>query len=81
MKTLYKNSSRIAAAIVGSMVFCSGVALALTTEFHEAPGTEIHTVGRITVTPDGAEFSPTATLGRFEITPTSGRYVPESSTN
>lgn len=72
MKTLYKTTPRIAAAILVSFVLGTGAAVALT---HERQAqTEMPTLGRFTVTPQGAEFEATAHLGRIVVTPVAAHF-------
>lgn len=74
MKTLYRNTPRIAAAILAALIVTTGSAIALT---HDAqpldPAAE--TIGRFVVTPDQARFeAPAPTVGRFVVTPNHARY-------
>lgn len=88
MKTLYKSSRLIAAAIVGSLVLSGGAAVAFTTDTHRnAPAvdsTYVEDLGRFEVTPTKQTHSEGATqaaregesLGRFVVTRNSAVFVP-----
>lgn len=88
MKTLYKSSRLIAAAIVGSLVLSAGAAVALTTDAHRtviaADAKHINDLGRFEVTPTKqthiesatASVSESAILGRFVVTRSNSVFVP-----
>jgi hypothetical protein len=79
MKTLYKNTRLIAAAIVGSLVLSAGAAVALTkdTEPKNAKPVSVDNVGRFVVTPKGTQFVPPAeSVGRFVISQHGAVFVP-----
>ena len=65
MKTLYKSSRLIAAAIVGSLVLSGGAAVALTNDAD-------HRSGAV----DSTHYED---LGRFEVTPTKQTHVDSSA--
>jgi len=79
MKTLYRNTPRIAAALLAAFVVTTGSAIALTRDAERAaaaPGAA-ETLGRFVVTPDHARFeAPAPTIGRFVVTPNASRYEP-----
>jgi hypothetical protein len=89
MTTLYKNTSRIAAAIVASVVFSSGAAIALTHDRFEpvksvaAPTTHDDNLGRFVVTPKSMSYVPaantTASVGRFVVSQHRAVFVPAVS--
>ena len=79
MKTLYKNTRLIAAAIVGSLVFSAGAAVALTKETGQksAKHAPVDNVGRFVVTPKSTQFVPPAELvGRFVVSQHGASFVP-----
>lgn len=81
MKTLYKNSRYIAAAIVGTMVLSASGALALT---HDTPCetptvsmTQVEDMGRFVVTPQKVTYvRPAEDLGRFIVSRHGAVFVP-----
>ena len=82
MKTLYKNSRSIAAAIVGTLVFSTGAALAITGEDSGSQGTalaatRVADMGRFVVTPKTANYvHPAEEVGRFVVNQHSAVYIP-----
>ena len=81
MKTLYKNSRLIAAAIVGTFVFSAGAALALSHDgdvVSQAPTpAQVENVGRFVVTPNTVKFvAPVKVIGRFVVTQHAATFVP-----
>lgn len=91
MKTLYNNTGRIAAAIVGVMVLSVGTAVAVTKNGHQGANAvamqssvqEMETIGRFVVTPTKAEFEAktTETVGRFVVSPDKVVFVPGVSSD
>ena len=83
MTTLYKNTRRIAATIVATMVLSVGTAVAVTSEsYHSMPVADYHaaeSIGRFVVTPVEATFVSPATenVGRFVVSQHSAVFVPE----
>lgn len=82
MKTLYKNSRLIAAAIVGTMVFSAGTAVALTKET-SIKSKQVQTLqgpqdlGRFVITPTRATYlRPAEELGRFVVSQNGTTFVP-----
>ena len=65
MTTLYKNTRRVAATIVATMVLSVGTAVAVTSEsLQSMPVVEYHaaeSIGKFIVTPSEALFVPPAT--------------------
>ncbi len=81
MTTLYKNTRRIAAAIVATMVLSAGTAVAVTNRTNDAaPISKVpqaDTVGRFVVTPSTMKFVPPAeTVGRFVVSQHSAVFIP-----
>ena len=78
MKTLYKNSRLIAAAILGTFVFSAGAAVAVSHDVSQAPtSAQVETVGRFVVTPKSMKFvAPVEVLGRFVVTQHTATFVP-----
>ena len=86
MTTLYKNTRRIAATIVATVVLSVGTAVAVTMENH--PATNIapaqsatqqgETIGRFVVTPNTLRFVAPATesVGRFVVSRHNVVFVP-----
>jgi hypothetical protein len=81
MKTLYKSSSRIAAAIVGSLVLSTSAAIALTRQAPApAPLDDVASLGRFVVTAQRSQYQPPAEhLGRFIVTPQQSAFVPNTA--
>jgi hypothetical protein len=73
MTTLYKNIRVIAAVIVGSMVFSTGAAVALTKDsgqsaHHPRESVQMDNLGRMVVTPNSFKHvAPVETVGRFVV--------------
>jgi hypothetical protein len=81
MTTLYKNTRRIAAVIVATMVLSVGTAVAVTSHTNDAASIsrvpKADTVGRFVVTPSTMKFVPPAeTVGRFVVSQHSTVFVP-----
>jgi len=82
MKTLYKSSRLIAAAIVGTLVLSAGGAVALTKdarcETQSVTMTQYEDMGRFVVTPTKVTYvvRPAEDLGRFVVTRHSAIFVP-----
>ena len=84
MKTLYKSSRVIAAAIVGTLVLSAGGAVAITkdsTSFEAArvnqTTTQAQEMGRFEVTPNTVKFvAPAEVMGRFVISQHRAVFVP-----
>jgi hypothetical protein len=81
MTTLYKNTRRIAATIVATMVLSAGTAVAVTNQTNEsAPVSKVpqgETVGRFVVTPTSMKFvPPVETVGRFLVSQHGAVFVP-----
>lgn len=72
MTTLYKNTRRIAATIMGTVILCGGTAIAMTRQApHAVPAAaqaQAETIGRFVVTPQSVRFERHAeTIGRFVV--------------
>ncbi len=86
MTTLYKNTRRIAATIVATMLLSVGTAVAVTTESYQSmPVVEYHaaeSIGRFVVTPSEAKFVVPATenMGRFVVSQHGAVFVPVPET-
>ena len=86
MKTLYKSSRLIAAAIVGTVVLSAGTAMAIakdTTSCRECPDHQaranVEDMGRFEVTPNSVKFvAPNAMIGRFVVTERSAVFIPSA---
>jgi hypothetical protein len=81
MTTLYKNTRRIAATIVATMVLSAGTAVAVTSEAYQSlPVAEYHaaeSVGKFVVTPNTMKLVPPAeTVGRFVVSQHGAVFVP-----
>ena len=78
MKTLYKNTPRIAAAIVATLVVSTGAALAVTRDVTPAlPVVEAAYVGRFVITPTSMKHvAPVQVVGRFVISQHSAAFMP-----
>jgi hypothetical protein len=82
MKTLYKGTRLIAAAIVATLVLSTGAAVALTkdTQLNKQAVTITHyeDLGRFVVTPKKVTYVDCATqdMGRFVVTQSSAIFVP-----
>ena len=83
MKTLYKNSRYIAAAIVGTLVLSASGALALTKdaqcETRAVTMTQYEDMGRFVVAPQKVtHVRPAEDLGRFIVSRHSAVYIPDA---
>jgi hypothetical protein len=85
MKTLYKSTRLIAAAVVGSLVLSAGAAVALTKDAQCEPqvttATHYQDMGRFVVTPTKFRHTAqvalaTTDLGRIVVTRTTAVFVP-----
>ena len=85
MTNLYKNTSRIASAIVATMILSVGTAIAVTKDggstahFSTTPTLQqTETIGRFVVTPNSVKFvaPATANVGRFVVSQRSAVFVP-----
>lgn len=82
MTTLYKNTRLIAAVIVGSMVFSTGAAVALTNDIGQTArqipkNVQMDNLGRMVVTPNTVKFvAPVESLGRFVVSQNNVAFVP-----
>ncbi len=89
MTRLYKNTSRIAASIVATMVLSIGTAVALTRDSQSATNSataspavpHADTIGRFVVTPTTAKFvaPATETVGRLVVSQHSAVFIPDQS--
>ena len=89
MTNLYKNTSRIASAIVATMLLSVGTAVAVTKDGAAAerlttvqPGVQqTETIGRFVVTPNTVKFVAPATenVGRFVVSQHNAVFVPVST--
>ncbi len=88
MTNLYKNTSRIASAIVATMVLSVGTAVAVTKDGHSTAQPSVvtptlqqaDTIGRFVVTPNTVKFVAPATenVGRFVVSQNNAVFVPVS---
>lgn len=83
MKTLYKNSRLIAAAIVGTLTFSAGTAVAIAKDNATTPvrssaaNTQVDELGRFVVTSRGATYvRPAQGLGRFVVSQNGTIFLP-----
>ncbi|MBK7686741.1 MAG: hypothetical protein IPJ25_12610 [Rhodocyclaceae bacterium] len=84
MKTLYKSSRVIAAAIVGTLVLSAGAAVAITKDSTSCEAalvtqttTQAQEMGRFEVTPNTVKFvAPAEVMGRFVISQHRAVFVP-----
>ena len=79
MKTLYKNSHLVAAAIIGALLLSASAAVAVTGD-DEGPAAQVESVGTFVVTPHGTTFvAPPELLGRFVVTQHGAVFVPATA--
>jgi hypothetical protein len=86
MTTLYKNTRRIAASIVATLVLSVGTAVAVTKDNHASANVaplhsatqQTETIGRFVVTPNTVKFVAPATenVGRFEVSQNGAVFFP-----
>jgi hypothetical protein len=89
MTTLYKNTNRLAATIVATLVLSVGTAVAVTKDNHSAANAvpvnsatqHTETIGRFVVTPNSVKFVAPATenVGRFVVSQNGVVFVPDQA--